>query len=92
MDANEAIKSAKAQLKIYFNEEGISDLGLEEVDFSEADQEWRITLGFSRPWNKYAGTIAEMMQRRPDRVYKVVHIPENGSPKALRVSNREVDA
>jgi hypothetical protein len=92
MDANEAIKKAKSQLQIYFQEEGISDLGLEEVDFSDVEQEWRITLGFSRPWNGRRGFIDEVTQRRPDRVYKVVHIPESGSPRVLRVTNREVAA
>jgi hypothetical protein len=92
MEANEAIKEAKAKLQSYFEEEGISNLGLEEVDFSHEDQEWRITLGFSRPWNEYRGLGADIIPRKLERVYKVVHIPEKGSPKDLRITNREVDA
>lgn len=92
MKANEAIYRAKEQLKSYFEGEKISNLGLEEVDFSDADREWRITLGFSRPWDSEKGILADMVRPKPNRVYKIVHIPENDDTGILRVTNREVDA
>jgi len=95
MDAHEAIIAAKLQLANFFKDEKIKNVGLEEVDFSEEDQEWRITLGFSRPWNEPRGVIAEAQaqfgQGKIERIYKIVHIPENGTQR-VRLTNRELAA
>jgi hypothetical protein len=93
MTPNEAINTAKTQLRSYFADENIRDLGLEEVDFSDDEQEWRITLGFSRPWDSERGIVADMVRpSKPNRVYKVVHVPENDGDGKVRIKNREVDA
>jgi len=94
MQATEAIDSAKKYLTNFFEDEQIKNVGLEEVNFSEEDQEWRITLGFSRPWNEPRGVLAEAQaqfgQGKIERTYKIVHIPENGT--RVRMTNRELAA
>jgi len=95
MDAHDAIRTAKEQLASFFADEKIKNVGLEEVDYSEQDQEWRITLGFSRPWNEPKGALADayaqLGQGRPERIYKIVHIPEGGAQR-VRLTNRELAA
>ncbi len=95
MDAQEAIRAAKEQLASFFKDEKIKNVGLEEVDFSEQEQEWRITLGFSRPWNEPRGVLADAYAQlghdRLERIYKIVHIPEGGAQR-VRLTNRELAA
>jgi len=95
MDAHDAIRTAKEQLASFFADEKIKNVGLEEVDYSEEDKEWRITLGFSRPWNEPKGLIAEAQAQighgKIERIYKIVHIPESGAQR-VRLTNREIAA
>ena len=56
MDVKEAVRTAKEYLAELFAEETITDVGLEEVVFDDASNEWNITIGFSRPWSQVAGT------------------------------------
>ncbi len=92
MTAQEAVRAAKSYVLEMFAEEGVSNLGLEELEFDDDDNTWRVTVGFSRPWNKqsnpFVATIAsggEIAQRS----YKTVRI--NGqSAQVLSIRNREV--
>ena len=52
MDVKEAVRTAREYIADLFEEEHVSDLGLEEVVFNNLRGEWRITIGFSRPWNR----------------------------------------
>ena len=52
MDVKTAISLAKQQISDIFAEEDIKNLGLEEVDYDEAEHAWRITIGFPRPWDE----------------------------------------
>ena len=79
MDVKEAVKAAKIYVSDIFSEEGLSNLGLEEIERDEAIGAWRVTLGFSRPWNTVrnamtmiAGDVASR------RTYKVVSILDDG--------------
>ena len=78
MDVKEAVATAKKYLADVFAQEGISNLGLEEVEFDDQLREWRVTLGFSRSWDSN-NPLANVMGLRSNlpRSYKVVHIPEN---------------
>ena len=57
MDVKTASLMAKKYLIDLFEDEGISNVGLEEVEFDELSNSWRITIGFS-PAMGY--------QKRPD--------------------------
>ncbi len=52
MDVKQAVEMAKNHIKDLFENEGISNLGLEEVDFDDQTSVWYVTIGFSRPWDK----------------------------------------
>lgn len=86
MDAKDAVAVAKTAVTELFAPEGMANLGLEEVEYDDAREQWRITVGFSRPWDQ-PGTFeaAAILGRR--RTYKVVIIDKDG--KALSVKNRE---
>jgi hypothetical protein len=79
MDAKSAVELAKNHITDLFAQEGLVNLGLEEVDYDDVGEQWRITVGFSRSWDNQAFT--------PKRTYKVVTIDKNG--RALSVKNRE---
>ena len=85
LDVKAAVKLAKGYVADLFGEEGIAEIGLEEVDVQ--NEEWLITIGFRRLWNQSAATaIASMFSQRS---YKVVHI--NDATKAvISVKNRDV--
>jgi hypothetical protein len=88
MDVKEAVVAAKQYIGEIFGAEGIRNLGLEEVEFDEPANEWRVTIGFSRPWDA-AGPVSVMFT--PSRSYKVVRISDK-SGKVVSVKNREVAA
>lgn len=91
MDVKEAARTAKEYLADLFSEEEITDVGLEEVAFDGLSSEWRITMGFSRPWNRQRGhmnVFAALGDRQPsqmERSYKVIAInDESGAVISLK--------
>ncbi|MBV9863488.1 MAG: hypothetical protein JO267_15225 [Alphaproteobacteria bacterium] len=93
MQVKEAVEAAKAYVLDLFNAEGITNLGLEEVEYDESAGEWCVTLGFSRPWDSRANALAAVVgqQLNPSRSYKVVRISDR--TKEIRsVRNRETVA
>ena len=87
MNVKEAVKLAKEHVLDLFAEENITNLGLEEVNFYDADGEWIVTLGFSRPWDEPRNALASLAQSTaPQRSYKIVRIADDGTVKG--VSNR----
>ncbi len=84
MDVKEAVRAAKQHLADLYASESIVHLGLEEVEYDDSHEQWRITLGFSRPWDQPFGILTTQPSRR---TYKVVVIANDG--KAISVRNRE---
>ncbi len=87
MDVKEAVRMAKEYVGQLFADEGIKNVGLEEVVFDDAADEWKITIGFSRPWDRAVGTgtmTAVLGGARLERSYKVVRVDDsNGKVKKL---------
>ena len=81
MDVQSAVKKARAYLEELFQGEEIIDVGLEEVVFDDESNEWRVTIGFSRPWEK--ANIDFALSEGPKRSYKVIQIDDNGTIKSL---------
>ena len=81
MDVQSAVQRARAYLKELFQGEEIMDVGLEEVVFDDESNEWKVTLGFSRPWDKAGIDFA--LSEGPTRSYKVIRIDNDGSIKSL---------
>ena len=80
MDVKEAAQVAKAYVRELFMDEGISDLGLEEIECE--GEYWRITIGFSRPWDHNIGSV---LGGKKYRAYKIVEITdETGSVLSVK--------
>jgi hypothetical protein len=97
MDVKEAVKIAKEFIADLFSTEGITNLGLEEVEFDEGSSSWNVTIGFSRPWDKpgpnvlsaLAGQLAQQLaEQNLRRSYKIVCI-DNITKKVRSVKNME---
>ena len=81
IDTKTAIGLAKNWITEQFAEEGVEDVGLEEVKF--ADGCWEITIGFSRPWDRKG--ITSLVGPSLLRSYKVIVIKdETGEVVAMR--------
>ena len=52
MDVKEAAKLAKEYVADLFAEEGIGNVGLEEIELGADCGSWVVTVGFSRPWDQ----------------------------------------
>ncbi len=92
MDVKEAVDLAKKYVIDLFANEGIVNLGLEEVEFDDSDGVWNVTIGFSRPWDKLTGGLAALAQvHASSRSYKVVRIHDQ-SRRVLSVKNRETNS
>ena len=78
MEVKEAVKVAKDYVADILKEEGVVNLGLEEIEFGEGDNTWHVTLGFSRPWNTVRNALTAMTgENAPRRVYRVVKIKDD---------------
>ena len=75
MDVKEATHIARNYITDVFADEEIAQLGLEEVVQDQDTKEWRITLGFVRPWDKQ-GVLGLRMGLKVPRDYKVVTIDD----------------
>ena len=99
MEVKEAVKTALGYVSDAFSDEKLSNLGLEEVIYDESHGRWKITVGFSRPWDyprhSIAATMANpslLLERAASRTYKVVEIRDsNGEVTAIRNKDVEVD-
>ena len=85
MDVKEAVRTAKGYLVDLFEDEQITNVGLEEVVFDETSAVWKITIGFSRAWDLKGPLSVAMAGASPDRSYKVLSINNNtGEVEALK--------
>jgi hypothetical protein len=87
MNVKEAVGTAKRFIQDIFADKDITDIGLEEVEFDEQGGEWRVTIGFSRPWDKVGGIAALASPTNPRRIYKVVRI-SGATGKVISVKDR----
>ena len=83
----EAIAKAKEHVAEMFQGENIANIGLEEIEFIEQGGQWRVTIGFSRPWDQPLGIAATMGGRR-GRTFKLVTIKDSDG-EIVSVKHRE---
>ena len=83
MDVKEASRRAKKYVIDVYRDENIANVGLEEAEFDELSDDWKITIGFSRPWNTKNPVTTVLGRSRPERSYKVVRIDDDGHVKSL---------
>jgi len=77
MDVKEAVKTAKEYLIDLYQGEEITNVGLEEVVFEDFSNNWKITIGFSRPWDHKNVLSVALGEGRPSRSYKVLSIDDD---------------
>lgn len=92
MDVKQAIALAKKYVVEVFADEGVFNIGLEEVEFTGST--WEVTIGFSRQWDKPPRNpfSAALGTDQPDlrgvnRTYKVVEVNDDAE-QVLGVRNR----
>ena len=83
MDVKEAVQAAKSYIIDLFGGEEISNVGLEEVEFDDLGGAWKVTIGFSRPWERQ-GALGVNLGLKNVRSYKVVHIGSDGHIKSVK--------
>ena len=84
MDVKEAAKLAKEYVAELFKEEGISNVGLEEIELG-AGRFWVVTVGFSRPWDHGGLATITLGNRGLRRSYKVLRIDnQNGNVESVK--------
>jgi len=88
MDAKEAVKLAKGYVFDLLQEEGVSELGLEEIEFDENEDVWNITVGFSRQIAMRNNSPFRASLIDPNRNYRVVKV-NNQDGALLSVKLRE---
>lgn len=95
MDVKDAVKIAKVYVADIFMDENISHIGLEEVEYMESKDVWRVTIGFQRSWKKslvgVPTAFSEMYgtPKTEDRWYKVLEINDKAG-QVLSMKDREI--
>ena len=79
MDVKEAVRTAMEHVADVYSEEGISHIGLEEVEYDELNSQWNVTVGFARKWDFPPQTIIPtLVPLRPKtRTYKIVVVRDS---------------
>ena len=90
MDVKEAVQAARKHISDLFDSEGITNIGLEEVEFDMSGEAWNITIGFSRAWERQ-GELGARLGLKAARSYKVVRI-DNDSGEIRSVRDRVLPA
>lgn len=89
MDVKEAVRTAKSYVAELFREDGIVNLGLEEVVPDDETGGWQITIGFSRRWDRAAPFMPDAIRDYRRRDYKLVLIDGAGTIRGVK--HRAVD-
>ena len=89
MNTKEAIAAAKGYVMDVYAEEGVTNLGLEEVEHVLKAGNWLITLSFSRPWNTPRTRAQEVLENLGavsplKRSFKIVTIADDGTVLSMK--------
>jgi hypothetical protein len=79
----DAVELAKAHVAALFTDEGMSQIGLEEIEFDPEARVWKVTIGFSR--------IHDGPPIRRERAYKIVLVSD-ASRSVLAIKDRLLSA
>ena len=84
MEAREAVQTAKQYTLDLFEDEGIAEIGLEEIEGAPGGY-WTITIGFSRDWDRNLGSV---LGGQRSRSYKVIRVNyKDGSVLSIKDRN-----
>ncbi len=73
MDMKSVATAAKQHIASLYSDEGISDIGLEEICFKETQQAWFVTVSYSHPKDKPLNQMACLATGHP-RTTKTLRI------------------
>lgn len=86
IDVKQAVQAAEVYARSLFPESELRHLRLEEVDRSEDDSRWHITLGWVEPTVAGNGIVFSAGMRKLPRVYKLFEIDaETGEVVAMKI-------
>ncbi len=99
MDVKEAVRMAREYTTELFADDGIENVGLEEVVFDDAEKAWKVTIGFSRPWDRMEPGLASELKRAATgapptwkgRSFKVVQIDDD-TGRVVSMTHRTLPA
>lgn len=87
MKVQDAVTTAKKHIHDLYSDEEIVHVGLEEVVLD--DNIWKVTIGFSRPWDICPTSPISIVSPRPrPRTYKRVTIKDDDG-EVLSIENRD---
>ena len=94
MDVREAARTAKTYIADVFADEDIDEVVLEEVDFDDGSDLWKITVSFLRPrgrMNVFQAATSGYSEGTPTmrRSFKIVNI-DDGSGNVVSLKHRVV--
>ena len=89
MGVKEAVRAAKEHIADLLQDEGVMDVGLEELDYRDGADlgVWEITIGFRRVWkgpDPVGNPLAVLSGRTSPRTYKIVRISDDGEVLSLK--------
>ena len=89
MDVKTAVAAAKDYIGSVYADESVQNIGLEEVEFDASSDVWRVTVGFSRPWDSPVSRAAEVLQNMGawptlKRSYKAVVVSGDGRVLSMK--------
>lgn len=85
IDVQKAVAAARASLRDFFSEEPVQGILLEEVERSEDDGDWLITLSFIRNPKTTKGAIDTFLGEGP-RTYKTLKVStETGEVLSMKI-------
>jgi hypothetical protein len=94
MDVKQVATVAKKWVENVLAEEQVFNVGLEEIEYSPEMKEWRVTVGFSRPWNTARNALTAITgEQSARRAYRVITVREpNGEVTSMKRRNaQEID-
>ena len=83
MEVKQVVSTAKGYVADLLHDEGVSNIGLEEVNFDDQANIWLITVGYTRreeskmsngPYQQLAEKVSGIPQSK--RIYRIVKVKE----------------
>ena len=94
MDVKQAVRTAVDYVADIYANRDVWDVDVEEIVFDDAQNTWKITIGFFRRWSptnvEQASWRIESKQWK-DRTFKVVQI-NDGNGQVVSMTHRELGA
>ena len=94
MDVKQAVRRAVEYVTDIYADANITDVDVEEIAFDDAQNAWKITIGFFRRWSptnveRALGRLEAMQWK--DRTFKVIQI-NDGDGRVVSMTHRQLGA